>query len=260
MGLFSIPKITGGAWKVWRRNLVVFSRTWKVNALPPFIEPILYLLAIGFGLGGYIGSIEGVPYVQFIAPALICISAMNSAFFECTYGSYVRMYYMKTFDAIIATPVSLEEVIAGEILWGATRGMIYTAIMLPVLIAFGVIRMPISILAIPFAFLIGLLFSCIAMCFTAISPSIDTLNYPSFLFITPMFLVSGTFFPLSTLPVLLQYFALAFLPLTHAVALMRAITLGAPSPLVLLSLVWMVAVTGIFFLLAVNLMKKRLIV
>ena len=260
MGLFSLPLITARAWKVWRRNLEVFSRTWKVNALPPFIEPILYLLAIGFGLGGYIGSIAGVPYVQFIAPALISISAMNSAFFECTYGSYVRMYYMKTFDAIVATPVSLEEVIAGEILWGATRGMIYTTIMLPVLFAFGVIRMPGSLLAIPLAFLIGLLFASIAMCFTAISPSIDALNYPSFLFITPMFLVSGTFFPLSTLPVVLQYFALAFLPLTHAVALMRGITLGPFTPVLLLSLAWIAVVTMVTFLLAVNLMKKRLIV
>lgn len=260
MGLLSVPPITSRAWKVWRRNLEVFSRTWQVNALPPFVEPILYLLAIGFGLGGYIGTIEGVPYVQFIAPALVSISAMNSAFFECTYGSYVRMYYMKTFDAIVATPVSIDEVIAGEILWGATRGMIYTMIMLPVLFAFGVIAMPLSLIAIPLAFLIGLLFGSIAMCFTAISPSIDALNYPSFLFITPMFLVSGTFFPLSTLPVVLQDFALLFLPLTHAVALMRAITLGTFSPFLLASLAWIAIATAVLFLLALNLMKRRLVV
>lgn len=253
-------EITGRVRSVWQRNLDAFLRTYRVNFIPPFIEPVLYLLALGFGLGTYIETVDGIPYPVFIAPALVSISVMYSSFFECTYSSFVRMYYQKTFDAIIATPVSIDEVIAGEMLWGATRGMIYATLMLPVLLIFGVVAMPSSLLLIPFAFLAGLLFASIGMCFTAITPGIDALNYPSFLFITPMFLFSGTFFPLDLLPEPIQYFALAALPLTHVVSINRAITLPAFSPMNLLSLAWIAVATVLFFLLAIRLMRRRLIV
>ncbi|MCX6699287.1 MAG: ABC transporter permease [Methanomicrobiales archaeon] len=258
--LFAIPRLTGKAWTVWQRNLDVFLKTWRVNLVPPFIEPFLYLIALGFGLGGFVGYIGDVPYIDFIAPAIVAVSIMNSAFFECTYGSYVRMYYGKTFDAIIATPVSIEEVIAGELLWGATRSMIYTGLMLPVLILFGVVDLPSSLLLIPFAFLGGLLFACIAMCFTAATPSIDALNYPSFLFITPMLLFSGTFFPITVLPPALQAFAYVVLPLTNVVSICRGITLTLFSPFMILNLAWIAIVTTVLFFLSVNLMKRRLIV
>jgi lipooligosaccharide transport system permease protein len=246
--------------RVWQRNLEAFLRTYRVNFIPPFIEPLLYLLALGFGLGTYIEAVDGVPYPVFIAPALVSISVMNSAFYECTYSSFVRMYYQKTFDAIIATPVSIDEVIAGEMIWGATRGVIYAGLMLPVLILFGVAAMPSSLLLIPFAFIAGLLFAGIAMCFTAITPSIETLNYPSFLFITPMLLFSGTFFPLDLLPDAVRYAALAVLPLTHVVEINRAITLEAVSAANLLNLAWIAVATTIFCSLAIRLMRRRLVV
>jgi len=257
--LWSVPRVSRRAAKVWLRNLEVFVKTWKVNFFPPFIEALLYLFAIGLGIGTYVGRIDGVPYVNFIAPAILAISIMNSAFFECTYGSYVRMYYQKSFDAIIATPLSIEDVIAGELLWGATRSVISVAAMLPVFAAFGVISLPASLFIIPLAFLGGLMFAGIAMCFTAITPGIDTLNYPAFLFITPMVLFSGTFFPLALLPLFFQYIAVAILPLTHLVAVARMFTLPALSPVLLLHLIWIVGVTIIFCVLAINLMRKRLI-
>ncbi len=259
-GILTIPTVTRRAWKVWHRNLLVFVRTWQVNFFPPFVEAFLYLTAIGLGIGTYVGAIDGIPYVNFIAPAILAIAVMNSAFFECTYGSYVRMYYQKSFDAMIATPLSIEDVIAGELLWGATRSVMYVAIMLPVLAAFGVISLPASLIAIPLAFLGGMMFAGIAMCFTAITPGIDTLNYPAFLFITPMTLFSGTFFPLTLLPAALQYFAIIVLPLTHLVAATRMCTLPAFSHSILLSLAWMLMVTMISCIIAINLMKRRLIV
>jgi len=131
--------------------------------------------------------------------------------------------------------------------------------MLPVLWVFGLIELPESLLIIPFAFLAGLLFASIAMCFTAISPNIMALNYPTFLFITPMFLFSGTFFPLLLLPVPLQYFAMAVLPLTHVVTIVRSLTLGTVEGILLFNLIWIIVATAIFFLLSVNLMKRRLI-
>jgi len=258
--LLAIPHVSPRAWHVWRRNLMVFVKTWKVNFFPPFVEAFLYLLAIGVGIGTYVKEIDGVPYVNYIAPAILAIAVMNSAFFECTYGSYVRMYYQKAFDAMIATPLSIEDVIAGELLWGATKSVMYVLIMLCVLSLFGVLVLPMSLLVIPVALLGGLMFAALAMCFTSVTPSIDALNYPSFLFITPMSLFSGTFFPLALLPPIFGYVALALFPLTHVVAIFRMFTLGAPSWTIVLHLTWIASVTAILWVLAINLMRRRLIV
>jgi lipooligosaccharide transport system permease protein len=246
-------------WRVWRRDQDVFMKTYKVNFIPPLVEPIFYLLGLGFGLGGFVQPQEGLPYIVFIAPALIATSMMFSSFFECTYASFVRMYYQKTFDAIIATPVSLEEVIAGELLWGATKSLVNSTIVLGVISLFGLVSSPLALLILPLSFLVGLLFSAIAMCFTAITPNIDSFNYPSFLFITPMFILSGTFFSITTLPMEAQIVANVFFPLTHAVALTRALTVGRLTATLLLDLSWLLVTTPFFFVLSVNLMKKRLI-
>ncbi len=265
--LFRPPHISSLTWRVWRRNYDVFMKTYRVNFIPPIVEPILYLLAIGFGLGTFVKElIYGHHYPDFLAPALIGITIMTASFFECTYASFVRMYYQRTFDAIISTPLNVDEVIAGEILWGATRSTISATIMLAVVAAFGLISSPLGLLIIPFSFLGGLMFGSLAMCFTAITPRIDSLNYPTSLFVTPMFLVGNTFFPLTSLPTGVQQFAYSAVPLVHVVDISRAITYGSLSPSLpgepslLISLAWIVAVTAFFFIIAVNLMKHRLIV
>ncbi len=261
---FSMPKLTYRVWMVWRRNFDVFTKTIKVNFLPSLLEPILYLVAFGIGLGGFIPSIQGQPYIDYIAPALVAIAIMNGAFFECTFGSFVRMYYQKTFDAIVATPVSVEEVVAGELLWGATRSTFNATIVLAVIAIFGLIKSPLFLLVVPLAFFGGLLFGSIAMCFTAVAPNIDFFNFPSFLFLTPMFFLSGTFFPLTSVP--LQVAAMAVLPLTHVVNICRALVTTHVTPilglnigiLLLISLAWIIAVGVFFFIVSINLMKKRL--
>lgn len=262
-----MPTLTYRVWKVWRRNFDVFMKTIHVNFLPSVLEPILYLVALGLGLGTFVTSIEGFSYIQFIAPALIAIAIMYGSFFECTYASFVRMYFQKTFDAIIATPVSVEEVIAGELVWGATRATINSTIVLVVVAAFGLISSPLFLVVPLLAFLGGLMFAAIGMCFTALAPNIDFFNYPSFLLITPMFLLSGTFFPLSSLPGTVQTAALAVLPLTHVANLTRGLVLGridtflnlSTEATLLLSIAWISAVTVVFFILSINLMKKKLI-
>ena len=263
---FTIPKLTYRVWMVWHRNFDVFTKTIKVNFLPSLLEPILYLLAFGFGLGGFIPSIQGQSYIAFIAPALVAISIMNGSFFECTFASFVRMYFQKTFDAIVATPVSVEEVVAGELLWGATRATFNTTIVLAVVAAFGLISSPLFLLVIPLAFFGGLMFASMAMCFTSVAPNIDFFNFPSFLFLTPMFFLCGTFFPLTSLPTAAQGAAMAVLPLTHIVNLTRGLVTGhlepilglSPAALIAISLVWVIAVAVFFFILSINLMKKRL--
>ena len=256
---FKVPKLSYRVWKVWKRDKDVFMKTLKVNFFPPLLEPILYLAAFGVGLGLFVGEINGMPYIQFMAPALVAISAMYSSFYECAYSSFVRMYYQKTFDAIIATPVSLDEVIAGEILWGATKSIINSSIVLCVIAAAGLTPSPFTILVPVFSFFTGLMFASIAMCFTAIVPNIDSFNYPAFLFITPMVLFCGTFFPITILPETLQVIAQLFLPLTHVIVIVRNLTIGILNFSMLLDLIWILAVTPVFFVLSINLMKKRLI-
>jgi lipooligosaccharide transport system permease protein len=269
---FTIPKLSYRVWKVWHRNLDVFMKTIKVNFLPSLLEPILYLLAFGFGLGGFIPNINGQPFINFIAPGLIAIAIMNGSFFECTFASFVRMYFQKTFDAIVATPVSVEEVVTGELLWGATRATINATLVLVVIAVSGfftptpLITSPLFVLVPIIAFVGGLMFSAIAMCFTAAAPSIDFFNYPTFLFLTPMFFLCGTFFPLTSLPYVAQGIAMSILPLTYVVNVTRgAVTasvepiLGlAPQALIAISVVCLAAVTLLFFVVSINLMKKRL--
>jgi len=269
---FSIPHLSYRAWRVWRRNIDVFFKTIKVNFFPSLLEPILYLFAFGFGLGGFIPNIAGQPYINFIAPALVAVAIMNGAFYECTFASFVRMYFQKTFDAIVATPVSVEEVVAGEMLWGATRATINASIVLLVVAVAGLftpvplVSSPLFLLVVPLAFFGGLLFASIAMCFTAAASNIDFFNYPTFLFLTPMFFLCGTFFPLTSLPVAAQGLAMAVLPLTHVINATRALLVGTVEPilglststLLLVSSIWLVTATCFFFVLSINLMKKRL--
>jgi lipooligosaccharide transport system permease protein len=269
---FSIPKLTYRVWKVWRRNFDVFTKTITVNFLPSLLEPILYLLAFGFGLGGFIPNVLGQPYINFIAPALVAIAIMNGSFFECTFASFVRMYFQKTFDAIVATPITVEEVVAGELLWGATRATISATLVIIVIAASGfftptpLITSPLFLLVPLIAFLGGLMFSAIAMCFTAAAPNIDFFNYPSFLFLTPMFFLCGTFFPLTSLNAAVQGGAMAVLPLTHIVNVSRFVIaqnvepiLGLnPQLLLPVSILWILLVTVFFFIVSINLMKKRL--
>jgi len=248
--------------RVWQRNLTVYRRIWHISFIPPLLEPVLYLLAFGVGLGALVGKIvfEGgeYSYSQFIAPALIAITIMYGGFFENTYASFVRMYYQKTFDAMLATPLRIEEIITGEIAWGATKSVIATALMMAVISLFGLIRYPEGLLLLPIALLGGLAFGSLGMFFTAIVPSIETFNLPMFLAITPMFLFGGTFFPLETLPVWAQKAAMT-LPLTHLVILARSFSLGLLDTHLLVSAAYLAVFAAVFFPLAVVLMRRRLI-
>jgi len=234
-----------------------------MSFLPPFVEPILYVLAFGLGFRGLIAGVEyqgrPVSYVAFIAPALLAVTIMYNAFFENTYSSFVRMYYQKTFDAIMSTPISLEEVIIGEIVWGATKAVIAAGLMLSVLTCMGLVHYPHGLLVVPLAFLGGLAFGALGMVFTGIVKHIDMFNLPTFLLITPMFLFSGTFFPVESLPSWAQPIALA-LPLTHIVSLARSMTLGSfPDHTAWVALACLATFTAIGIPFALLSMRRRLI-
>jgi lipooligosaccharide transport system permease protein len=248
--------------RVWKRNLVTYQRIWKVNFLTPLFEPLFYIMAFGLGFSGLIGNVPyaglDLTYTRFIAPALIATAIMWNAFFETTYGSFVRMYYQNTFDGMLATPLSIEEIIIAEIAWSATKSVAAAAIMTAVLGVLGFVQFPSGLLIIPMALLGGLAFGAIGMFFTGIIPTIDMFNLPIFLFITPMFLFSGTFFPVSNLPEWAQPFALAF-PLYHLAELSRLFCLGTNQSGVLTGGAYLLVFALVFTGLALRAMKKRLI-
>ena len=213
------------AFRVWQRHLTVYTKLYKSSIALNFVEPVLYLAALGLGLGAFVQQINGVPYIQFIAPGIIASSSMFAAIYECTYGTYVRMTYQKTFDAILATPVNIDDLVAGELLWGATKSLLYGTIIIIVISLFGLVDSAFIVLAVPVLFITGLIFAEISVIFTAVVPGIDSFNYFYTLFMTPMFLFSGIFFPLDNLSPVVTKIAF-FTPLYHLVNICRALASG----------------------------------
>jgi lipooligosaccharide transport system permease protein len=245
--------------RVWQRNRDVFLRLWHSEA-PGFVaEPIIILLAMGVGLGAYVGLVDGQEYIEFIAPGIIASYAMFSASFECTYGSFVRMEYQKTYDAIIATPLNVEDVTAGEIFWGATRSFMTGTVILAIAAAFQLVHSPWAVLIPVISFLEGILFAAIAMLFTSIVPSIYSFNYYFTLFITPMFFFSGVFFPLSSFPQIVQTLSW-IVPLTPVVHLTRALINGEFHAYLIGALALIIALAIFFFFISLITMKRRLTV
>jgi len=245
--------------RVWQRNRDVFFRLWHSEA-PGFVaEPIIILLAMGLGLGAYVGFVDGQKYIEFIVPGIIASYAMFSASFECTYGTFVRMEYQKTYDAIIATPLSVEDVTAGEIFWGATRSLLTGIVILAIAAAFQLVHSPWALLIPPLSFLEGILFAAIAVLFTSIVPAIYSFNYYFTLFITPMFFFSGVFFPLSSFPEIVQTISW-IVPLTPVVHLTRALINGEFQLDLLWALALVIALTVLFFSVALVTMRRRLTV
>jgi len=248
--------------RVWQRNFTVYRKTWRIGFLPPLLEPVFYLVAFGAGLGALVGQVEygggAVSYVHFIAPALLAIAIMQNAFFENTYASFVRMYYQKTFDAMLATPLSLEDVITGEILWGATKSLIAATLMMAVMTPFGLLHYPHAFAILPVAFLGGVVFGSVGMWFTGLVPNIEVFNLPVFLFVTPMFLFSGTFFPIENLPGWARAVAQVF-PLTHLVNLSRELAFGRISGRAAVALAYLVTFSALLYPVAVARMRRRLI-
>lgn len=256
--LFQIPKVSCRAWRVWQRDRDAFMKFYKVSLVGTLGDPILYLLAMGYGLGRFLQQMEGMSYVEFIAPGLIISSSMFAASFECTYGSYLRMMYLKTYDAIIATPLTIEDVVAGDILWGTTKGIFNGMIMFLVVLAFGLIDsywaigMPLLIV------LVSFLFASLSMITTAFVPGFEAFNYYITLFLTPMFFFSGVFFPLTKLPDWVTTLS-RFLPLTYAVEVSRALVYGKPTWILVVGTLLLLIPALLFFYLALNLIKRRVI-
>lgn len=246
------------SFRLWQRNLDVFLRVWHTEAPGFVVEPIFVVLVMGLGLGAYVGLVGGQRYIEFLAPGIVASYAMFSATFECTYGSFVRMEYQKTYDAVIATPLNVEDVIAGEIFWGATRSLITGSVILVVIAAFHLVPSPWALLVPAVVLLEGLMFGSIAMFFTSLAPSIYSFNFYFTLFITPMSFFSGVFFPLSSFPRIVQDLSW-IAPLTPVAHLSRALVQGQLYPGLLFSLGLMLLLTVVFFRASLVTMRRRLL-
>ena len=245
------------AFRVWQRNFTVYKKLYKSSIVFNFIEPVLYLIALGFGLGAFVKEIYGVPYINFIAPGIIASSSMFATASECTYGTYVRMTYQKTFDAILATPVNINDLVAGELMWGATKSVLYGTIIIIVISVFGLVDSSLIILAVPVLFISGLIFAEISVIAAAIVPGIDSFSYFFTLLLTPSFLFSGIFFPLDTLPPVVVKIAF-FMPLYHLVNICRAFSSGILYTSVW-DVVWLLAAAALIAPYPFILMRRRVI-
>ena len=245
------------AFRVWQRHFNVYTKLYRTSLVLNFVEPILYLLGLGIGLGAFVREVNGMSYIKFIAPGIIASSSMFAPIYECTYGTYVRMSFQKTFDAILSTPVNVDDLIAGELLWAATKSMFYGAIIIITISVFGLVDSLTVMLIVPVLFVSGLIFAQVSLICVAIVPGIDSFNYFYTLFVTPMFLFSGIFFPLDGMPPWVAKVAF-FTPLYHLTNVCRALAYGNP-PGAATGAAWLVVAAVILSPLPFRLMARKII-
>jgi lipooligosaccharide transport system permease protein len=223
--LFAAPHVTGRFWPVVMRNLLV----WKKLAVPSILgniaEPLITLVAFGYGVGSLIGQIDGLPYVEYLASGSVAVSAALAATFEGLYSAYSRMAVQKTWDSILNAPVALDDIVFAEMLWAALKGLFSCAAILVVIFLLGISRAPTMLLALPVLGLVGVTFASLALVFNAVAKGYDFFTYYFTLVITPMTFLSGVYFPIAQMPPWLQAIA-NVLPLKAAVDLVRPLVLG----------------------------------
>ncbi|MFP4160740.1 MAG: ABC transporter permease [Ectothiorhodospira sp.] len=211
---------------VWRRNLRVWRKIMVPSILGNFGEPVLYLLAFGYGFGRLVGDLGELPYMVFLASGIVCSSAMYTASFEGMYSAYTRMSEQKTWDAMLGAPLNLDDIVLGEVAWAATKALMGAVAILVVAALMGLVGDLRALLALPVVLLAGFTFGACALVVTALSRSYDFFLYYFTLAITPMLLLSGVFFPLEQLPGEIAFLA-QLLPLAHVVAVVRPLMTGA---------------------------------
>jgi lipooligosaccharide transport system permease protein len=243
---------------VWHRNFAMYRRTWKLNLLPNFFEPILYLLSIGIGVGAYIDQMGGSSYVAFLAPGLVAVSAMNGASFEVTYNAFIRLHFEKTYESMLTTPVQPEDLLAGEVLWAVTRASIYGGCFFLVVVAVGLAPLPHSLWALAAIPLTGLVFAALGIAFALRIPTIDLFSFYFTLFLTPLFLFSDVFFPLEERLAGSWLMLAEALPLLHPVRLMRAAFRGEASPVLLWDLLYSLLLSAALLAIAARVIRRRL--
>ena len=245
--------------QVWRRHFLVWRKSAATSLMGTLGEPFLYLLGMGYGLGRFVGEIEGISYLVYITSGILAASSMNTATFEALYGGFTRMTRQNTFQAMLATPLRVADIVAGEVGWGATKALISGLAIFLAGNLLGSIPSQTAFLVLPVVFLSGMVFTSMALVVVALAPNYDFFLYYFTLVTTPMFLFCGVFYPIDSLPETAQMVA-AHLPLAHVVALIRPLTIGIPLENPAFHIISLLIYGAVTFFLAVQLLKKRLIV
>ncbi|MDH5179772.1 MAG: ABC transporter permease [Gammaproteobacteria bacterium] len=259
MNYWQPPRIRRYAIAIWHRNVLVWKRLIGPAMVLNFGEPTLYLLGLGYGLGFFIGEMGNMSYIAFLASGIVASSAMTTASFEGMYSVFTRMVPQRTYEAIMATPTDIDDILAGEMLWCGTKAAISGAAILIVALFLGVVKGWQAILVIPVVFLIGLCFAGPAIVMSALAKNYDFFNYYFVLIITPMLITSGVFYPIDTMPQTMQTLV-HLLPLTHAVELTRPLITGQPLQQPLLNIAVLSGYAAVSYYIAVVMVRKKLLV
>ena len=254
---YALPQFSLRFIPIWRRHFMVWRKVAVPSILGHLADPVIYLLGLGYGLGSLMPNLGGTSYMVFLAAGTVCYSTMNSASFEALYSGFARMHEQRTWDAILNTPVTLDDVVMSEILWAATKSLMSGLAVLSVIWLLGLSHSWMSLWMIPLALLVGLCFAGLGLVMTALAPSYDFFMYYFTLVITPMMMLCGVFFPVTQLPPLWQVVS-AMLPLSHAVELARPLMTGSvpPQALMHISVLLIYSVSG--FYVALVLFRRRL--
>ena len=243
--------VTARAARLVERNVLVYRHTWMI-LFSGFFEPVFYLFSIGIGIGHLVGTVNGVPYRTFVAPALMASSAMNGATLESTMNIFHKLKYAKIYDAVLATPVDVGDVALGEISWCLIRGALYGTGFLVVMTAMGLLESPWGVAALPAAVLIAFAFAACGMAATTFVRTWADFEIVQ-LALVPLFLFSATFFPLSTYNAPMRI-VVQCTPLYHGVALIRSLTTGDVS----VTLLGHVAYLAVMGLIGLTITSRRL--
>jgi lipooligosaccharide transport system permease protein len=243
---------------VMSRDVVIFSRYWKATTFSSVVQPTIYLLAFGLGVGLLVSRVEGHTYVEFVATGVVATAVLFSSAFPGMFNTFVRWQFQRTYDAMLAAPVDVEELITAEVLWISARAGVYGVAPLVVGFAFGLPPMA-GMLLVPFiGFLTGFGFACFGVAIAAVAKTIDNFNYVTSAVLTPLFLVAGSFFPISRLPEGARV-AAQFNPLYHCNQLVRDASFGALGPVDLYHVAVLLAFAVLMWRLAIWQLGKRLI-
>jgi lipooligosaccharide transport system permease protein len=223
--VYDLPKFSMRFLPIWRRNYLVWKKLAAASVLGNIADPLITLIAFGYGLGSLLKNIDGIPYIHFLASGSICMSIMMASSFESLYSAFSRMHVQKTWDALLNAPLTLDDVVLAEMLWAATKALISGVAILGVIFMLGIGVNPHTVLVLPVLFLIGMTFASLGLVMNALARGYDFFTYYFTLVLTPMVFLSGVYYPIAQLPGWLQTIS-SILPLSAAVNIVRPLILG----------------------------------
>lgn len=258
VSILRLPQFSVRFVPVWRRNLLVWRKLAIASVLGNIADPLLYMLALGYGIGSFIGQVGGMSYVAFIGTGMVCQSAMFTASFEGMYSAFSRMHVQRTWEAIINAPIALDDVMQAEWIWCATKAVMSTTAILLVILALGYGHTWLALWILPLGFLVGLCFGAFGLVMNSLAPSYDFFTYFFTLVLTPMLLFSGVYFPVEQMPAWLATIASA-LPLKHAIDIARPLMLGHIPSGIVLHVAVLAAYATVAYYIALLLTRRRLL-